>query len=179
MPRHSAFTDIGIHQTGLDQPLSDEEFQARALSMLYRALNIGHVTAFTGSGVSRNYLRSDWSGLTRKIRHAYEKIHLGEDQYSSADVRRLVHHICKPRVIAVDDIPLVLDIIEDELAIRPILKRKKTEDRLDDPMTKRNVGVADLIEEVIESEQKRRKVAPIVREDHPRPPNEPIRNPEL
>jgi hypothetical protein len=66
---------FGAHRIPYDPPmrgrsdaeflLSEEREQADTMNMLSRAINVGRVIAFVGSGVSRNYGYPQWREMTK------------------------------------------------------------------------------------------------------------------
>ena len=60
---------LGIHRIGLSHADTDADIDSEIRAMLYRALNIGNVIAFTGSGLSYNFEGFPSQGDCMKIRY--------------------------------------------------------------------------------------------------------------
>ena len=58
---------VGIHQLAFDDVKSEREAQDRAIQMLCRALNVGRVIGFVGSGLAATYGQPSWTKFTNAV----------------------------------------------------------------------------------------------------------------
>src|SRR5574337_473399 len=60
---------LGVHKLPIDDLKDDADIQRSTRQMMARALNIGHVVAFVGAGVSKAYGYPDWKELVSQLEH--------------------------------------------------------------------------------------------------------------